>query len=70
MVLIYQEFFCVSQLGDCARGLGYGSKTYLALGNLGVNQRSVKCQAVEASMGEYKSGALPVCNLESEEVNS
>lgn len=51
MVLIYQEFFCVSQLGDCARGLGYGSKT-LALGNLGVNQRAVMCQAVEASMGE------------------
>lgn len=68
MVLIYQEFFSVSQLGDCARGLGYGTKT-LALGNLRVNQRAVMCRAVEASLCEYKSRALHVCNLESGEVN-
>lgn len=68
MVLIYQEFFSDLQLGDFARGLGYGTKT-LALGNLGGNQRAVMCQAAEASMGAYKSRVLSVCNLDSEEVN-
>ncbi len=26
MVFIYLEFLSVSQLGECARGLGYGTK--------------------------------------------